>query len=88
MKKYTFSDSKNDIINAGFESMCQYNEKIYSVSIELKPQKLSKKKPFWVFVNESNDIEILKTTKEQTCDEIMIDGKKKKTCGVELQLYN
>ncbi len=86
MEKYTFRDFKNDIINAGFETMFKYNGKTYSVSIEPKPEKINKRKPLWVFMNESDGIEHLRSTKEQICDEIMIDGKNLKDLWSEITI--
>lgn len=77
MERYSFNDFKKDIVVACLESMSEYKGKIYSLSIESGRSKFfskNKEKPLWIFHNETDDVEIIRSKHETICDEIYIDG--------------
>jgi len=89
MKRYSFNDFKKDIVGACLESMLEYKGKIYSLSIEPGRYKLfnkKKEKPLWVFHNETDDVEIVRSKHETICDEIYIDGQKLEDIWEEIKI--
>jgi hypothetical protein len=78
MNEYTFSDFKRDIEIGCLESMFEYNGKIYHLSIIPGNYKLffkKKRSPLWRLFNDTDNVEIIRSSKNTICDEIIIEGK-------------
>ena len=77
--KYTFIDFRRDIVCSSLEMIFEYDGKKYDISIVPGKYKLFGKKkisPLWRLYNITDNIEMLRTSRENICDEIYIDGKK------------